>query len=498
MNLENLFARVPSRYWGYLALLLWGAATLFIARPDLYNLDEGGAKALLLVWSVADQLASSVVTFGTPDLRILLFAPAGFLWTGSVFAAKVLAALALALAAWLLYQWKLREDDAECALLATGLLLISPAALEQIDTLAPGAFLIPAFALGAWLDRAYRAAPRPFGGGYFAQLFVAALCVSLHPAGLAYPLMLLLGWYNSPVDKKQQQYFFIGVGAVTLFTLLVKMGWNDTAWLQNPLKSLAAIALGAPLNHDMTVAHWLVGGIILALLLFVIIKQFRAIRTDFTGRILLAGLVLGAASSDQTWSMLALCMALYFGFPLLLTRQAAPDGGLVQQRGAALLLLTALSIMFMLADKGHYEAKRHGVLSDQDQLIQTLADEAEHARQLAEENEGSGKTPPRLRAASQWPSRTMIACRCDTLPLPPAAKDAQTQLAMLHSVNHLLFDPKDPANALLARNFAMMGGDAVGTIALLPGGALLYLKDDGAASSVGHADAKGNADAKDE
>ena len=55
------------------------------------------------------------------------------------------------------------------------------------------------------------------------------------------------------------------------------------------------------------------------------------------------------------------------------------------KRGAALFLLTVLSILFMLADKGHYEAKRHGVLSDQDQLIQTLSDEAEHARQLAEE-----------------------------------------------------------------------------------------------------------------
>jgi hypothetical protein len=504
MKPDHFLSRIPSRYWGYMALLLWGAATLFVSRHDPYNLDEGGAKALLLVWSVADQMASAVVTFGTPDLRILLFAPAGFLWTGSVFAAKVCATLALALAAWLLYQWKLREGDAECALIATGLLLISPATVEQVEAFAPGAFLIPAFALGAWLDSAYRARPRPFGGWYFSQLFVAALCVSLHPAGLAYPLVLLWAWYKSPLDKKQQRYFFIGIGAVTLFTLLVRMGWNDTAWLQNPLMSLASIALGTPLNHEMTVAHWIAGGIILALLIFVLFKQFRAIRSDFTGRTLLAGLLLGAVSCDQTWSMVALGLALYYGFPLLLNRPHGADGGLVQQRGAALFLLTALAVIFMTADKGHYEAGRHGVLSDQDQLIRSLSEEAENARQLAEENDGAGHAPPRLRVASQWPSRTMIACRCDTLPLPPVAKDPQAQLAMLHSVNHLLFDPKDPANILLARNFAMLGGGMAETVALQPGGTLLYIRDDspassvGSASSVGHADAKGSADSKDE
>src|SRR5271169_4841046 len=93
----NLITRIPPRYWGYLALLFWGAITLFLLRQDSYSLDEGAAKSLLIVWSVADQVASSVVHLSAPDLRILLFIPAGFLWTGSVFAAKVFTMLSLAL-----------------------------------------------------------------------------------------------------------------------------------------------------------------------------------------------------------------------------------------------------------------------------------------------------------------------------------------------------------------------------------------------------------------
>ena len=62
MNINTLLSRIPLRYWGYLSLSLWGVAILFLLRPDLYNLDEGSAKSLLLVWSIADQVAASVVT----------------------------------------------------------------------------------------------------------------------------------------------------------------------------------------------------------------------------------------------------------------------------------------------------------------------------------------------------------------------------------------------------------------------------------------------------
>lgn len=470
----NLFSRIPPRYWGYLALLLWGAITLFLLRQDAYSLDEGAAKSLLLVWSVADQVASSVVTFGAPDLRILLYIPAGFLWTGNIFAAKVCTVLALAFAAWLFYSWKQQNADPESALIATGLLIISPLTLTQIDALSPGIYLLLAFALGAWLDKAYRADPYHFGGWYFAQLFISALSVSLHPAGLAYPVALLWSWHKEPLDHKQQKYFFIGVSFVVLATLLIRMGWHDLEWLQNPLNNLAAIVLGSALSNEMTVARWLAGSVILLVLATVVFKQFRHLWSDFTGRTLLIGLALGATTSDPAWAMIALSIILYFGFPLLLRSQPSPTGGLIHQRGVALLLLILLSSLFMRADKAHYEIRQAGILSEQDQLIRTLSEEAENARKAAEE---TGGTSTHLRVASQWPGRTMIACKCDTLPLPPAAKDAQAQLAMLHSITHLLFDPKQPANILLSRNLAALGGDAAETVELQPEGVLLHFKN---------------------
>jgi hypothetical protein len=479
---SNPISRIAPRYWGYLALLLWGAITLILLRQDSYNLDEGAAKSLLLVWSVADQVASSAVHFSAPDLRILLYAPAGFLWTGSVFSAKIFTVFLLALAAWLFYSWKQHNADTESALVATGLLVISPLTLTQIDALSPGICLLLAFALGAWLNKAYRAAPFPFGGWYFAQLFICVLSVSLHPAGLAYPLALLWSWYKEPLDHKQQKYFFIGVSFVVLATLLIRMGWNDLDWLQNPVNNLATIALGPALSNEITVTRGIAGTVLILVLATVIFKQFRNLWSDFTGRTLLIGLVLGTATSDPAWAMIALSIILYYGFPLLLSPQQSPTGGLVRQRGVALFLIIILSTLFMRADKAHYEIRQVGILSEQDQLIRTLSEEAESARKATEETGGS-TTLTQLRVASQWPSRTMIACRCDTFPLPPAAKDPQAQLAMMRSITHLLFDPRQPENILLARNLAALGGDVAETVELQPEGVLLHFKNTSTASS---------------
>ena len=71
----------------------------------------------------------------------------------------------------------------------------------------------------------------------------------------------------------------------------------------------------------------------------------------------------------------------------------------------------------------------------------------------------------------------MIACKCDTLPLPPAARDPQAQLAMLHSITYLLFNPRQAKNAALARNLAIPGGGFIETIALQPDGVLLHFKN---------------------
>ncbi|RFC38173.1 MAG: hypothetical protein DID89_2727548530 [Candidatus Nitrotoga sp. CP45] len=477
MNINTLLSRIPVRYWGYLSLSLWGVAILFLLRPDLYNLNEGSAKSLLLVWSIADQVAASVVTFGAPDLRALLFLPVAFLWTGNVFAAKVFTTLLLAFAIWLLYLWNRLNVNAESALIASGLLIVSPLMLEQIDTLSPGIYLLPAFAFGAWLNSEYRLNPRPGGGWYFSQLLVSAFSVSLHPIGLAYPLALLWSWYKEPLDNKQQKYFFIGVSFAALFTLLMLRGWSYVEWFQNPIKSLSITVLGSSLGSAISAVSWVIGGLMLAGLLIVVIKQYRILWSDFTGRILLIGLTLGITTSDSAWGIIALCLILYFGIPLLLQLHHVRAGkGFVQQRGLMMLFIIILSTVFMRADKSYYEIRQSGFLSDEDQLIHILAEEAENARKIAEEDK-SEKNPVLLRVASQWPSRTMIACKCDTLPLPPAAQDPQTQLIMLRSITHLLFNPRQANNAALARNLSILGGGVIETIALQPGGVLLHFKN---------------------
>src|SRR5487761_2264380 len=201
---------IPDRYWGYLALLLWGALTLFLLRHTAYALDEGAAKAMLLDWSIGDQVASSAVTLGIPDMRALLWLPVGYLWPGQIFAMKVITVLMLAFTAAGLFLWQKRHATEESALLATGLLLIAPITLQQVDTLSPGVGLLAAFVAGAWLDRACRESPRAFGGLYFLQLAVCAFSVSLHPAGLAYPLSLMMSWRLQPLDRTQQRIFYIG------------------------------------------------------------------------------------------------------------------------------------------------------------------------------------------------------------------------------------------------------------------------------------------------
>lgn len=467
----NLFSRVPDRYWTYFALTVWGALTLAVLRADPYGLDEGGARALLLVWSVSDQVASGVVTFGAPDFRALILAPVGVLWTGKVFAAKVFTVLLMAGAARLFYLGRERTGGAESALLSTGLLLLSPLTLLQIDGLAPGPFLLLMFVAGWFLDQAYRANPRPFGGWYFAQLLVTLVVVSLHPAGLAYPAALLWGWYRDPIDKRQQRQFYAGTIFVVIFALLFGMGWSDLDWFHNPLMSLAEVSLGASAT-DGTALRWIVGSATLLALVSVAATQFRILWPDFTGRVLLTGSVFGAISADGTWGMVALATLLYAGFPILLCRSATA-GGFWRQRGSAMVLLLVLSTVFMLSNRAHYQLNRQGELASQDRLIATLSERAASAKKAADADE-EGKAVAHFRVASQWPGRTMIACRCDTLPLPPAAKDPEAQLKMLRSISYLVFDPQDPRYAALARNLALLGGGLAETVALQRGAVIVH------------------------
>jgi len=293
----------------------------------------------------------------------------------------------------------------------------------------------------------------------------------LHPAGLAYPAALLWSWYRDPVDKNQQRQFYVGTIFVVVFALLFGMGWSNLAWFHNPLSTLAEITLGAS-SGGITSLRWIVGSVTLFLVVGVAAAEFRHLWADFTGRVLLIGSLIGAVSADGTWGIVAWATLLYAGLPLLL-RRSTMAGGFLRQRGSAMVLLVALSTVFMASNRAHYQFNQLGGLTPQDQMIATLSERAASAKKAADADE-EGKGVAHFRVASQWPGRTMIACRCDTLPPPPAAKDAEEQLKMLRSISYLLFDPQDSHYAALAHNIALLGGGVAETVALQRGAVIVH------------------------
>ena len=463
--LATLTARINPRYWTLLALLAWGSITLLLLRNDGYGLDEGAARALLLNWSIVDNIANPIVIFGVPDFRALLFIPLGIYWSGSLLAAKVFTALITFVAGLLLYQSSQRSVGKEVALIASGLLLIAPVTLQQIDALGAGPYLLLVFALGAWLDQGYRDFPRPLGGRYFSQILLAAISVTLHPAGLAYPLALLWRWYRAPLDKRQQRHIFIGVPLAVAFVALLQAGWHGLEWWANPIMPLANALLGPQLEAGSDPAI-LTGTLFVCALFGVLIVSGRELLNDLLGTALVLAVLLGAVTADLAWSMLALALVLYYGTPKLIALNASLGGpSAMGQRGGVMLVLVLLATLFMNIDKSYYSFVRSGVLASQDQLIHILAQEAADPKQP-------------FRAASQWPGRTMIVVRRDVLPLPPAAKDGAGLLKKITGVTHLAFNPYQANNKKLAANIAELAG-AMETIALQPEGVVVKVRKRG-------------------
>lgn len=472
--MNNLFLRIPQKYWAYFALSIWGALSYMLLNKTPYGIDEGAARALLLVWSVADDVVSPIVTLGLPDFRTVFFVPVGYLWSGNIVAAKISTMLVMSCAVWAIHRWRQRSGDSESALLATGLLLICPLLIDQIDMISVAPFLLIIFALGARLDQIYRESPHAFGGMYFSQIFLCMVSVTLHPVGLAYPLVLLWAWYKSPSDAKHKNYFFGGIIFVVLFALMLTMGWNHTEWFTNPIRSLSSLLSGSPSTEDTGVFRWMSGIGVLVILLLVIWKQAGNLWADFLGRTLLVALIMGILVGDETWSIIVLTICLYWGLPLLLPTRINSSSGFWGQRGVALLLLFVLSTTFMLVDKTHYQMVLAGDLSPRDSLIKTLAESSGNFL-----NDDPGQNPPDkkpVRVASQWPGLTMLACRCDALPLPPSAKDSEALLAMLRGIKYLIFDPRDHVNSSLSRNLATMDAGKVETVALQQGGVIVEIK----------------------
>jgi len=81
---------------------------------------------------------------------------------------------------------------------------------------------------------------------------------------------------------------------------------------------------------------------------------------------------------------------------------------------------------------------------------------------------------PRLPLGALLPFETALPV-CSTLPLPPSSEDQATFVANLRGLDYVVFDPQDPANQALSRDFALLGGAQAETIWLHSGGVVLRL-----------------------
>jgi hypothetical protein len=461
-----------------LLLLPWGVLVAITLHTDPYGLTEEGAKALLLAWSIGDAVASAAFTLGAPDIRVILFLPLGFLWPGQVIAAKVLTLLIMAGAAVALYRWRRRDDQAEAALLATGLLMIAPVTVGAINALSAAPCLLAIFGAAAWLNRMQAVERGTFGGAFFMQLLACAAAVSLHPAGIAYPAMLMFTWWRNPPDQRHREFFLIGIPLVAVLVLAMRLGWPGTFWWQNPLPAAAAIFNGSGILGQLSSADLLGGLALIALTAAVALHEGKRLLADLTGGTLLLSVLIGAVAADRAWAMLMLALLLYGGLPWLLRACAPLAGrGLLVQRGWLWLLLLLICTAFMRTNRNDFELGRDKLLSAEDQVISDFAQGVNSLRATAGATTEHPAAP--VLVASSWPARTSIACKCDGLPLPPAAKDPSSQLAMMRGVSYVILGDKFQDHAL-AINFAQLGSQ-IEVLSREPGGVILQLKPSGAA-----------------
>ena len=438
-----MLSKIHEKYWAVLALLFWGGLILYfnIVSFEPYGIDEGAALALLINWAVSDNIVNPIVAFGMPDFRAMLFLPLGVYWTGSIFAAKVFTVIIAFLAGMFLFMWSRKNHDDEVALIATGLFLITPLVILQIDQMAVGIYLLFMIGLGCKVHDKQRTAERSIGNWYFIQMLLTAIIVSLHPIGLAYAAALALRWHQDPIDHKRKQHNFIGISLTVFIVLIMGAGWIDIHWFINPLISISTAVSGMDIsgNNPPNILLGLAPALLLGLL---ILYDWRNLKQSAMGMTLLLAVVFGLIIADQTWAMMAMTILLYRGiWHLIKINNAIKLHNFLGQRGLVMALLLVLSTIFMNVDKSHAIQNLKQIKSPVDSLISTLALETEEADK-------------HTRIASQWPARTMLAVRHAVLPLPPKAENGEAFMSMIKGITHIMFAHNDPANSDLARTIA--------------------------------------------
>lgn len=471
--LSKLQEAFQPRYLGMIGLCLLAWAFLSMFRYDNYGIEESAALDILLNWSIVHQIASPVAFFGIPDLRAVLFIPLDMYWAGSLIAVKVFTMYILFGTALMMYKWSAEVHSGESSMMATALFLIAPISLMQTDAIGSGIYLLFCFVVAGWLNQMIRNSDKALPSWFFLQLLVAALAVSMHPMGLAVPIALMIHWLRNSSDKVQTRRIIGSIAFTALFMLFVRWGWYGLdASDADPLSVLGDSLLGSPLLHgDGSGA-----GILIATLLLMSIGVHAWRRSNDPVSIMLicAGLI-GTLHADHAWALVCWVTTLYLGLPLLIElNERIGKRSLIGQRGILLLLVLIVATVSMLNTRQLGIVAQQQLMGPVDALISVLEKEA-------------GDTDAAFLAASQWPARTLLACRRDVLPLPPASDDVMAFRRQTGRLTHIAFNPHQESMLALSRNAAALS-DTFETIALQYGGVVLKVKPpvskDGPASEL--------------
>ena len=453
------------QYWALLILLAWLALiwNFDLLRSDVFGLSEGGALNLLLGWSASAQIQSPITHIGTFDFRLLPDYLLGLYWPGSLNAARVLSLLYYFLALVGLYFWSLKQSGEESAKMASGLMLILPVCISLANNLDVGPLLLLMFVCADLLDRRYRNAPHVISGWYFLQMITAAACLSLHPIGAVYPLLMAWRWFQLRRGEPQKSNaMFIGLLIAAVFVATMQIGWIDVSFASSPIQVLDdAISGFNPLDTE----HGMVLGWIAALLLLAVLYLDRKtlFSTDLMSGLLAAGCIVGAFFADLNWALIVIATIFYRGIPWLLTYNSrVGKQSFAAQRGISFALLLLISFVFMQFDRSIAVANNSEVLSAQDELIKTLSDSVD-------------KDAPFF-AASQWPARTMMVCKRDVFGLPPAQESGAALLKIMRGVTHVIFDPNQVQNQHLSKNLSEIN-DKIKTVAIQEGGVIIAVRN---------------------
>jgi len=468
--LSKITQYIQPRHSGLLALC--GLAFLYMAlfRYDAYGIEEGAARALLINWSIIDQVANATPLFGMPDLRALMFIFLDIHWAGSLPAAKMFTLFMFFSTALMLYRWGENNDSSETSTIATALLLISPIAIMQVDSISPGVFLLFCFICAFWLEHMYQNGERTLAGSLFMLSVMVAFAVSLHPMGLALPIALFLLWLPKKTDQAdgsaKRRNLMIGVGISTMLLLIMRWGWSGLESMDNNhLAALGSILTGSPILQAAPPVGY--GLIVACFLVFTIAVYIYRRYFELFSLTLVIACFIGLLHPDTSWALLALTCILFLGLPMLtaLHRRTGIQS-LMGQRGLILILIVICTSVFTSADKHYRMISQLKLKADTDYLLASVASIASnHSDEFL--------------IASQWPARTMLATKRDVLPLPPQRvfEDAATFGEKTLGITHFVFDPNAPENENLSRVSASLGHQ-MEAIELLPAGVIIQVNQD--------------------